>query len=247
MLNGARFIQLMGLISSVVILNVLVLSPGLLGVEIGGISPVETAIGVTLLIVSLLVVLYGSYILILKPPVTTSLQELKTNEDYITALSQYKKAKVLKKDITLAIDQITRMEKKNSALLNVLSQRFDPEELSYKRFNTVSYEVKKLFYLNIRGILNKLNVFDASEFALFVSPHKPSPFSDQLVQKKTALFNEYLTHITGYLQANEEILLKLDKLLLEISLLDSTVHTDIEEMPCMQEIDELIRQTKFYK
>lgn len=247
MLKGARFIQLMGLISSVVILNVLVLSPGLLGVEIGGVSPVETAIGVTLLIVSLLVVLYGSYILLLKPPVTTSLQEPKTNEDYITALSQYKKVKVLKKDITLAIDQITRMEKKNSALLNVLSQRFDPAELSFKRFNTVSYEVKKLFYLNIRGILNKLNVFDASEFALFVSPQKPSPFSDQLVHKKTALFNEYLTHVTGYLQANEEILLKLDKLLLEISLLDSTVHTDIEEMPCMQEIDELIRQTKFYK
>ena len=37
------------------------------------------------------------------------------------------------------------------------------------------------------------------------------------VQEKMDLYKEYLAYITGYLGANEEILLKLDKLLLEIS------------------------------
>lgn len=54
------------MIAGVVILNVIVLSPGLLGVEIGG-SPLETASAVTLLIISLLVVLYGSYTLLFNP------------------------------------------------------------------------------------------------------------------------------------------------------------------------------------
>ena len=53
--------------------------------------------------------------------------------------------------------------------------------------------------------------------------------------------------MTGYLEANEEIMLKLDKLLLEISLLGSTDYRDVEEMPCMKEIDMLIKQTKLYK
>lgn len=35
MLNGARSVKLLGLIVGVVLLNIIVLSPGLLGVEIG--------------------------------------------------------------------------------------------------------------------------------------------------------------------------------------------------------------------
>ncbi|WHY21775.1 hypothetical protein QNH28_12670 [Paenibacillus sp. G2S3] len=247
MLNGARSVKLLGLIVGVVLVNIMVLSPGLLGVEIGGVSVLETSFGVTLVVISLLVVLYGSYSLLFKASVVPPVKEIKTHEDYIAALTQYRNIKVLKKDITLALDQITRMEKKKNTLVDVLSQRFEQSELSFKKFAAVSYEVEKLFYLNIRGILSKLSVFDASEFSLFASQQRPAQFSDKLVQKKTALYNEYLAYVTGYLGANEEILLKLDQLLLEISLLDSTNYKDVEDMPCMKEIDDLIKQTKFYK
>jgi hypothetical protein len=247
MLNVARSVKLLGLIIVVALLDIIVLSPGLLGVEIGGASVFETASGVTLLVISLLVVLYGSYSLLFKPSMAPPVKEIKTHEDYIAALSQYRNVKVLKKDITLALEQLTRMEKKKNTLLDVLSQRFEQTELSFKKFMAVSYEVEKLFYLNIRGILNKLSVFDASEFTLFASQQRPAQFSEKLVQKKTALYHEYLAYVTGYLGANEEILLKLDQLLLEISLLDSTNYKDVEDMPCMKEIDELIKQTKFYK
>lgn len=200
----------------------------------------------TLVVISLLVVLYGSYNLLFKASVVPPVKEIKTHEDYIAALTQYKNVKMLKKDITLALDQVIRMEKKKNTLMVVLGQRFEQSELSYKKFGAVSYEVEKLFYLNIRGILNKLSVFDTSEFSLFASQQRPAQFSDKLVQK-TALYNEYLAYVSGYLGANEEILLKLDQLLLEISLLDSTNYKDVEDMPCMKEIDELIKQTKFYK
>lgn len=246
-MNRAKSMKLLGLVSVVVFLNIIVLSPGLLGVVIGGESVLKTALGVTLLFISFLVVLYGSYSLLFKPPIIAPVKELKTPEDYIAALEQYKNVKVLKKDITLALDQLVRIEKKRDTLFMILSQRFDPMELSFKKFKAISYEVEKLFYLNIRGILNKLSVFDASEFSLFASSQRPTQFSDKLVQKKTALHNEYLAYVTGYLGANEEILLKLDKLLLEISLLDSTEYKDVEDMPCMKEIDELIKQTRFYK
>lgn len=246
-LNNSRLLKLLGLIVGVVLLNIVVLSPGLLGVRIGGDSAMQTALGATLLVISFLVLIYGSYVLLFKASAPPPVKDIQSHEDYIVALHHYKDIKVLKKDIVLAVDQLDRIDKKKATLLDVLSQRFDPTELSYQKFNSVIFEVEKLFYLNVRGILNKLSVFDASEFSAFASEQSSGRFSNKLVQEKNKLYNEYLAYVSGYLGANEEILLKLDKLLLEMSLLGSTDYKEIEDMPCMREIDALINQTKFYK
>jgi hypothetical protein len=244
-LTGSKYIKLIGLIFGVVVLNIVVLSPGFIGVEIGG-SALTTAIGVTMLSASALGLLYGSYTLMLKVPVVLPVKQIKTHEDYVEALTRYRRVKALEEDITLALEQLGRMKKKKETLLNVLNERFETTELSYKKFASVTQEVEKLFYLNVRSILNRLNVFDESEFEM-VRSQKPTKFSPELLQEKTNVYNEYLSFVKNSLGTNEEILLKLDKLLLEISRLDSFEPGDIENMPCMQEIDSLIKQTKLYK
>jgi BMFP domain-containing protein YqiC len=242
---GTKFIKLLGLILGVAGLNILVLSPGLLGVEIGE-NALSTAFGVTLLSASTLVLFYGSYVLLFKPPVVIPIKQIQTHEDYVEALIRFRRVKALEDDITLALEQLDRMRKKQETLLNVLIQRFEPNELSYKKFASVTQEVEKLFYLNVRSVLNRLNVFDESEFES-VRSQKSSRFSLELLQEKTEMYNEHLSFVKNSLGTNEEILLKLDKLLLEISRLDSFELGDIENMPCMQEIDSLIKQTKYYK
>ncbi len=240
-----KYIKLLGIIVGVVVVNILVLSPGFIGVTIGE-SALTTAFGVTLLFVSALVLVYGSYVLLFKQPVVIPIKQIKTHEDYVEALNQYRRVKALGMDITLALEQLDRMIKKKDTLLNVLNQRFEPTELSYKKFASVVQEVEKLFYLNVRSILNRLNVFDESEFESVMN-NKSTRFSRELLQEKTNVYNEYLSFMKSSLGSNEEILLKLDKLLLEISRLDSFEPGDIENMPCMQEIDSLIKQTKYYK
>jgi hypothetical protein len=242
---GTKFIKLLGLILGVAGLNILVLSPGFLGVEIGE-NALATAFGVTLLSASTLILFYGSYVLLFKPPVVIPIKQIQTHEDYAEALIRYRRVKALEDDITLALEQLDRMRKKQETLLNVLIQRFEPNELSYKKFASVTQEVEKLFYLNVRSVLNRLNVFDESEFES-VRSQKSSRFSRELLQEKTEMYNEQLSFVKNSLGINEEILLKLDKLLLEISRLDSFELGDIENMPCMQEIDSLIKQTKYYK
>ncbi|MWV42850.1 hypothetical protein GRF59_04345 [Paenibacillus sp. HJL G12] len=240
-----KYIKFLGLILGILALNILVLSPGFLGVEIGG-SALSTAFGITLLLASAIALLYGSYVLLFKPPIVVPVKEIKTHEDYVEGLNQYKHVKTLEEDITLALEQLERMKKKRGTLLNVLNQRFDETELSYKKFSSVTYEVEKLFYLNVKSILNRLSIFDESEF-LIVMNQKPTKFSRELLQEKTNVYNEFLSFMRGSLSTNEEILLKLDKLLVEISRLDSFEPGDIDNMPCMQEIDSLIKQTKYYK
>ena len=244
-MTNTKYIKLIVVIVVVAMLNILVLSPGFLGLEIGG-SAFATAFGVTLLFVSVLVVLYWSYNLLFKQPVALPVQQIKTHEDYVEALTHYRHVKTLANDIAFALEQLERMTKKKDTLLNVLNQRFEPTELSYKKFASVTQEVEKLFYLNVRSILNRLNVFDESEFERVMN-QKSTAFSQELLQEKRNVYKEYLSFMKSSLGTNEEILLKLDKLLLEISRLDSFEPGDIENMPCMQEIDMLIKQTKYYK
>lgn len=246
-MNVSKSVKLLLLMAVIAIVNIVLVSPGLLGFHIGGDSAFQSASVITVWIVSVLVLFYGSYVLLFKPPAVKAIQTIQTREDYIDALHHYRNVKVLKNDIALALDQLERIEKKRNALLDVLGQRFEQTELSYKKFIAVIDEVEKLFYLNIRGILNKLGVFAASDFNRMADQPKASQLSSKVAQKKTALYQEYLAYVTGYLEANEEIMLKLDKLLLEISLLGSTDYRDVEEMPCMKEIDTLIKQTKLYK
>ncbi|MBY0011186.1 hypothetical protein [Paenibacillus typhae] len=246
-LNRYRPVKLLAVIAGVVILNIAVLSPGLLAVEIGGTDAVETAAAVTLLFISLLVVLYASYALLLKPQAVQTARPSALPDDYANELEKYKKVKALKSDAVLALDQLDRMDKKKNALTRLLAQRFDPGELSYRKFHTVISEVEKLLYLNIRGILGKLCLFEPSEFSLFAGSRTPAQFTDKLIERKTALYNDFFASIKAFLGANEEILLKLDQLLLEISELDGTSDLPVEEIPCMQELSALITQTKLYQ
>lgn len=242
---AAKLGRLLVLVTGVSILNIIVWSPGLAGLRLGG-SALETALGITLMVVSLLALLYASYSLLVKAPAPSHVRDFQTPDDYASALAQYRNVKVLRGNIELAVDQLERLQRKKAVLSGVLTERFDPAELSYRKFASVIGEVEKLFYLNVRGILNKLGVFDASEFARFASKQKSSPFSTRLIQEKTDLYQNFLAYMAGYIGANEEILLKLDKLLLEISLLGSADYREIDDMPCMKEIDALIKQTKFY-
>ncbi|MGN7411072.1 hypothetical protein [Paenibacillus sp. SAF-068] len=240
-----KYIKLLGLILGIVAVNVLAFSPGFVGLNFGE-GAFTTALSVTLLFGSAMGLLYGSYTLLFRQPVVLPVKHIETHEDYVEALSFYRRIKVLEEDITLGLSQLNRMKKKKETLLNVLHQRFDPGELSYKKFASVTLEVEKLLYLNIRSVLNRLNVFDEADYANMMKS-KSGSIPQKLFQEKTKVYNDYLSYVKNALHTNEEVLLKLDQLLLEISRLDSFEAGDIEQMPCMQEIDQLIKHTKLYR
>lgn len=244
-MNMIKYIKLLGLILGIVAVNVLAFSPGFIGLNFGE-GAFTTALSVTLLFGSAMALLYGSYTLLFRQPVVLPVKHIETHEDYVEALSFYRRIKVLEEDITLGLSQLSRMKKKKSTLLNVLHQRFDPGELSYKKFASVTMEVEKLLYLNIRSVLNRLNVFDEADYANMMKS-KSESIPQKLFQEKTKVYNDYLSYVKNALHTNEEVLLKLDQLLLEISRLDSFEAGDIEQMPCMQEIDQLIKHTKLYR
>ncbi|WP_053366507.1 hypothetical protein [Bacillus sp. FJAT-27245] len=238
--------KLITLLFGITLANVILLSPGFLGVRIVGGSALETSFGVTVLFVSLIIILFSIYGVLFKKIPAVHLRELKTNEDYVRALQSYQNIKALREDIVFALGQELRLKKKKGGLLTLLDERFDKTELSYQKFANVVAEVEKLFYLNIRNILNKVSTFDETEYES-VSGKNTSRFSKEILQEKRELYNEYLSFVKNAVNINEEILLYIDKLVLEISKLNTIDIDDIDNMAAMQEMDALIKQTKHYK
>ncbi|QJD85694.1 hypothetical protein [Cohnella herbarum] len=240
-----NYIKMLGLTAAVAVVDILTLSPAFAGVMIGG-GSLETALGVTLLVASAIALIYGSYNWLYKAKIVLTPARIETREDFLAALAPYSRIRALAEDVSLTLEQMERMDKKKATLLKVLQQRFDPVEMSFAKFASVADEVENLFYLNIKSVLNRLVVFDESEYER-VMTHKSARYSPKLLQEKTAFYTEYMAYIKNAIGTNEEMLLKLDKLLLEISRLDSIEPGDIEQMPAMLEIDSLIKQTKYYK
>ncbi|WP_256941100.1 hypothetical protein [Bacillus sp. EAC] len=242
----SKGLKLAGLIVGVSLIDVIVLTPGLIGIEISISSAIRMALDVSIITASVLILLYGIHQIFFSSNDVKPIKVLKTSEDYVHALNRYQDSKVLKNDISFTLVQVDRMKKKKETLLTMLNDRFDPNELSYQKFTSVIIEVEKLFYLNLKNILNKISTFDESEYKNIINK-EPTRFSTQLLQEKTNLYNEYVSFVKDSVNLNEGILLNLDKLLLEISRLDSFEIEEIEKMACMQEMDALIKQTKYYK
>jgi len=170
-----------------------------------------------------------------------------TVEDYIDALKAHRRVKTFEKTLDLLLDQIDRLQKKNNTIRSILLQIFSTSEISYQKFDEVISEVEKIFFMNIRSILNKLNAFDEEDYNFVRKKHEAEAFSQQFMEDKYKVYDEYITFVKAATEDNEQILLKLDRLLLEISGLNSIESGKLEQMAGMIEIDNLIKQAKYYK
>jgi hypothetical protein len=71
-------------------------------------------------------------------------------------------------------------------------------------------------------------------------------FSKEFIQTKMNIYDEYVSFIKKAIENDEQIILKLDKILLELSRFNSIEDGKIENMNAMKEIDDLIDKIKLY-
>ena len=226
--------------------NTILFSPGLIGLQIGGVSALGTAFGVTAIVMSILLFGYGNYKLLFEERKTPLIQtgQIKTTEDFIAALNANSDKRTFQKDIQLIFEQIRRLKKKKETIHEILLQKFSASEMSFQKFENTIKAVEEVFYLNIRSILNRLNAFDEVDYN---EVKKSDILTSEILQSKKSILEDYISFVKDAINDNEEILLKLDRLLLEISKLNSLESGELEKMSIMGEIDDLIGQTKFYK
>jgi len=245
-MNRKKRIKILILNLGIAAANIITFSPVLLGFELAGSGALETALGSTIIFLSGAGLIYGNYkLLVLEkviPPNKNS-----TVDDYIEALNMHRGLKTFEVTVDLLLDQIERLQKKNKTIRNIILQIFSASEISYRKFDAVIAEVEKIFFMNIRSILNKMNAFDEDDYNFIRKKYEAGAFSQQFMEEKFKVYDEYIVFVKAATEDNEQILLKLDKLLLEISGLNSIESGQLEQMAGMVEIDNLIKQAKYYK
>lgn len=241
----SKVIKILGLNIGIVTIDTIVFSQGLLGVAIGT-GAFATALGVTTIFMSIVIFGYGNYNLLIEKEKTIQLDEIKTADDYIDALSQNYGKRIFEKDITTILEQIEMFQKKRETIKQILLQKFDVTEISYSKFDGVISDLENVFYMNIKSIINKLNAFDEKDFIRINGTEKRLRFSKEFIQTKKYIYEEYITFVRNAIENNEQMLLKLDRTLLELSKFNSMENGKIENMDAMKEIDELIDEIKLY-
>ncbi|NPV62702.1 MAG: hypothetical protein HPY61_08745 [Methanotrichaceae archaeon] len=242
-----KLINLLGLNLGIAAGNIILFSPGLVGLELVGAGALATAFGSAFIFLSGAGLLYGNYKLLAEPENLETRSKEWTADDYIEALNDCRPLKTFEETVDLLLDQIERLQKKNKIIRDILLQNFSASEISYGKFDAVISEVENIFFVNIRSIVNKLKAFDEEDYNFIRKKREEGAFSKQFIEEKSRVYDEYITFIKAAAEYNEQILLKLDRLLLEISDLNCIDSGQLEKMPGMVEINNLIKQAVLYK
>ena len=239
-----RISSLLGLNIAIVMLNIIIFSPGLFNIKIDFINIFQTSIGITIIIMSFIIFIIGNYKILIKEDNEIDISKLDDSEDYIEALKENSSKRVFSKDIDILLEQ---MDKKQEKIDDILLQKFTVNEMSYIKFKKTITEVRDVFYINIKSVINKINIFDEQEYEKIKKDIKNGKLNGKIEEQKKDMFDEYIFFVKDSIEDNEEILLKLDKFLFELSKFNSLEDGELENMSAIKDVDELINKIKFYK
>ena len=232
------------------LVNILLFSNAFLRLDISGKNAITTALGIMVIVMSVILFGYVNYRL-LNPPPTPPLPpltsaQLSTLDDCAGALERYieRPADTFDADLRTVVDQITRLKKKKRTIRDMLLERFSDTELSYGKFDAAVSGVENIMLLNVRSLLHRVNAFDEDEYERAL---RKGMENSRLAETRRAILREYTSYVSRAADDNEEILLRLDKLILEITKLGDISDGVVEDLPAMREIDALIGDTKWYK
>jgi len=238
--------QLLVLNGTIVLIGVLLFSKALLGLDFFSGTTLSISAAWTAAVVSMIVFVGGnSRILAKKEPPYLLAQRIFSLSDCTSALKEaLHHVDIFDANIRKNIEQIERFNRKSNTIKNVLLQKFSAHEMSFQKFHGVLQEVEQVICMNVRSILNKITAFDIAEYGAL----KRTGFQgDELSEQKMAIYNDYIDFVNNATLINENILLKQDKMLLEISRYNSLEDGDVQRLPAMMEMDELIQNAKLYK
>ena len=244
-MSPKKRLQLIILNAGIVLLNIALFSKALLGLALFAGTALTISLAWTAIIGSVGAFFWGNSTILAQKETRTLMQSIHSLNDCIPVFQEaLNNGDVFDENIQKNIEQIKRFRRKQDTINDILLQKFAVNEMSYQKFSGVLHDVEAVTYSNMRSILNKISAFDMEEYETL----KKRGFQAAEVSKeKMDIFNEYIDFVNNATKTNEDILLKLDKILLEISRYNSLDDGDIQKLPAIIEMDELIKNANLYK
>ena len=222
-------------------------SPGLIGLSPFSSNALVAAASIAVGVIAVPAFVLMNRILIrdTKPKVTLlTRDEENVYEKVIHSLESYLSNSAMKDIAASALNQVKRLEKSRSTARNLIENRFENGTLSYSKFMSVIDNAANRLLDGYVVMSNKMSIFDEDEYLyLFTDRYKNDSIPDDIQEQKKKLYADNLNAMEEILKKNEEILLKIDHLMIEISNKD---FSEYEVNSATAEIDSLIKQLNYY-
>ncbi|GAE87980.1 hypothetical protein [Acetivibrio straminisolvens] len=241
-----KILKIAALNIGIALFNVILFSPGIMNIRLTNSDALSVAIGGTAIFLSLAFFIYGNYTLLFEKTPQIKVSDIKNYQECIVVLNQSYGKKTFDDSITTMKEQVERFNKKKEKIFNMLSQKFNVIDKVYEKFKTTIFDVEYVFLSNIKSILNKISAFDEEDYERLRYDIAQKKFSDEVIASKMNIYNEYINFVKNAIEDNEEIIIKLDALLLEISKHDLLEAGEIDNLKEIKEMDELIKKSKYY-
>ncbi|MBR2786156.1 MAG: hypothetical protein IKD76_01440 [Clostridia bacterium] len=229
----------------IIIINIVVFSNMFLGLSLFKGTSITIATSWLTVILSVFIFIKGNLNILKNEDIHILAKDIKNLNDCISVFEEaIHNGDVFDDVIRKNIEQAKRFMRKYDTIEDILLQKFSRQEMTYQKFNDVLEEVKKVFYINMCSIINKISAFDVEEYE---GIQKNKIDKRIIPQEKLEIYDKYIQFVNEATNINEDILLKLDKVILEISQYNTIDGGDIKKMPAIIEMDELIKNAKFYK
>ena len=231
----------------IVVIYIFLFSNVFLGLSLFYGSALSVSVAWAAVLAGVFVFFKGNSMILNKPETRFLLQSVNSLDSCISVFREaIHNGDVFDENILENIEQIKRFRRKQDTIKDILLQKFSAGEMSFQKFSGVLQDVENVIYINMRSILNKISAFDIDEYET-IQRREARGIKQTIPREKMDIYNEYIDFVNKATQTNEEILLKLDKMLLEISRYNSLEDGDVQKLPAIIEMDELIRNAKLYK
>lgn len=234
-------------------LIVLLYSPGLLGL-----SPADPSIlraGLAIIFgIGIAVTFAYTNIKALLPPAQPKLlvSAAEADADEVSdVLSEYAYSDVVGEIAAQGRDQLETLAKKKEQLMAMIDKKFEPSSISWTKFAGTVDAAERVVVKNAAELAERIHAFDVDDYENVYSlissyRYKDDAIPDDIQEEKYALYRRNLEKMNRILEANERMLLKMDQFAMEMSSLEAG-DNDSETSEIMEELEQLISDTKFYK
>ena len=171
--------------------------------------------------------------------------EIKMKNKYLEILEKNADNPVFKHDIKVTKEHIDQIQSRLQKINGILSEHFKPSEMTYARFARIIEETATRFYANVRTMIKRIDIFDTKDY-LNIS-RSSTGMSVSAKKERMRIYTEHIEYVHKIVDSNENIISKLDGLLLELTKLDDFSEESLNNNPAINELTALIDQTKYYK
>ena len=166
-------------------------------------------------------------------------------EDCIIVINNYIEANIntFKEDLSTIISLLKNFDKKQIYINNIISIKFEPNELIYLKLKAITKSSEEEIISNIEKLLSILWNFDVEEYII----DKNNQMSDMTSSKKKEIFKKYKQLLVNMIKLIDDINLKIDELQLAVSKLIFFSQDNIEKSKIIDLIESIREKMKYYK